>query len=281
MHRGLAVSLMLASCAFGATGAVAATSESANPVVASAVPAGAVAVMAMDGPAESTNDSGWEISFTPYLWMSGVHGEVDVSGEAEDIDFDKSFTDLLKDFQFGYMGSFNARKGRLVFMTDLLYFHMETDVGGLSSLDLVDGEIDQKVLVGTALAGYRVVDKGPLYFDVLAGLRHGSLDVEVDLDGPLRSVERDASESKVSPVLGARLNVPLGDKWGMLFYGDASSLFTDSAIKWQLLSTIHYDISHRWRIGAGYRYMKIRASKGDIDLDMSMNGPILAFTHKF
>ena len=107
-----------------------------------------------------------------------------------------------------------------------------------------------RVITTTHLAGYRVVDKGPLFLDLMAGARITSLKADLDLSGPLRTVERDSSETKIGPVIASRFRMPLGEKWGIELYGDLGGFGVTSDLSWQLLGTVQYEISDHWVLGA-------------------------------
>lgn len=226
-------------------------------------------------------DSQWEVSFTPYAWIAGMKGHMDIPGTSDDVKIDTSFTDLLKVLNFGFMGAVDARHGPLVLIGDMMYFNAGQDVDGIASLGLVDGKVDMKMLIASAAAGYRVVDKGPMFIDLFAGGRVASLDLDVKLTGPSRTIKTGTSPSSISPLVGGRVRVPLGKDWGFALYGDASGLFHTSAIKGQLIGTIQYDISRRWRLAAGYRYLWVHQNKNDVELNLGMRGPIIGFTYRF
>lgn len=65
--------------------------------------------------------SEWQLSFTPYAWLTGVNGSLTARGHT--VDFDESFIDLVdkSDFIFALMGYFEARKGRFGFFTDVVW----------------------------------------------------------------------------------------------------------------------------------------------------------------
>lgn len=228
----------------------------------------------------STADSEWDISFTPYAWIAGMKGHADIPGTADDVKIDTSFTDLLKVLNFGFMGAIDARHDRLVLIGDVMYFNAGQDLDGVASLGLVDGKVDMKMLIASGAAGYRVVDKGPMFVDLFAGGRLASLDVDLKLTGPGQTFKTGVSPSSVSPMVGGRVHVPLGKDWGFALYGDASGLFHTSAVKGQMIGTVQYDFSRRWRLAAGYRYMWVHHSKDDVELDLGMRGPIIGFAYK-
>ena len=254
----------------------------ATPALASPVAeAAAASASAGTSAVSQTQDSdggGWEFAVTPYLWVAGTSGDLELA-EGEGVDIDTSFTELLADLKFAFMGAFEARHDRLVLLGDVIYLSIGTEAKG--PLGFVDAQVDPALFVGTFSGGYRVVDQGPLYFDLFAGARVTSLDVEVELTGPMQSIERDKSRTSVSPVVGARFRAPLGDRWGIGLYGDLAGFGVTSDLTWQLLGTVQYDLSRHWRFSAGYRHVSIHQDKSDFEVDVALSGPILGFSYRF
>ena len=238
----------------------------------------AVATSATAAQDPGAHERGWQFAVTPYIWASGISADINV-GDVGSVEMDTSFTDILSDLKFTFMGAFEARNGRFVMLTDIIYLHVGSEEDGPAGF--VEADVDLATFIGTAMAGYRVVDEGPLFVDLLAGGRLTSIDVGLDLTGPLQSAEADESKTKVSPVVGARFRAPLGGRWGLAVYGDLAGFGITSDLTWQLLGTVQYDLSDRWRIGAGYRHVAIDFDQKAIDIDMRMSGPILGVSYRF
>ncbi len=226
--------------------------------------------------------SPWEVSITPYLWVAGVDGSLDIPRRAGDaIEIDRSFTDILGNLKFAFMGAVDVRHGRFVALTDIIYLSVGAEAESVRNPAFLEGEVDASAFVGTGAVGYRVVDRGPLFVDLFAGGRLVALDVEVTLTGPLQTRERETSPSNVSALVGGRARIPLGDKWGLLLYGDVGSLFGSSDVKWQVAGTVQHDLSRHWRLVAGYRYMSLHHDKRDSDIDVDLSGPLLGISYTF
>ncbi len=162
-------------------------------------------------------DSDWAFSFTPYVWGAGIEGSVS-AGDFE-TDVDAGFTDILKNLNLGFMGIFEAQRGRFLVIFDGSYMNLESDaeagpvqrsVGPLSiqqgpvliniprvsttigPLD-VKAELDQTL--GDLKLGFRVLDQ-PLMakpeesdhrrftIDLLAGVRYWRLRSQIDVSMP-------------------------------------------------------------------------------------------------
>ena len=64
--------------------------------------------------------SDWSYEFTPYLFASALNGDGGTRGIV--VDVDESFSDIWSNLDIGFMGLFEARKGRWAVTFDGLYF---------------------------------------------------------------------------------------------------------------------------------------------------------------
>lgn len=291
MRRFSALALALTGTVMGATTASAETVEQlalAGPTLAvesSTIAASATASsasMSIDDPSSSENGaSDWNVAFTPYLWVAGTSGDIAIPRGSGEVEIDKSFADVLGNLNFAFMGALDIEHDRFVAVGDLMYLSVGAKAEGIQDPGFFEGKVDASVLVATALAGYRIVDQGQMFVDLLAGGRVVSLDVDLELEGPLQTREAGASPSDISPLIGARARFPLGEKWGIAFYTDVGNIFGDSDVKWQVVGTVQRDLGKHWRVAAGYRHIAINHDAGDMKLDLSLSGPIIGFTYKF
>lgn len=289
---GKKLALVLASglgCCYAtdASAAELAEAETAAPVTpATEVPdssyrvAGAAASAAVTAQSAEPAASGWEFAVTPYLWASGTKADIDTP-QGEEINVDESFIDILGNLKFAMMGAFEAKHGRFVISNDLMFLSLGSDADGHIGPIPVDADADLRLLATTHLLGYRVVDQGPLFLDVFAGARITSVKVDLDLDiGPL-TVERDRKKTDIGPVIASRFRAPLGERWGVAIYGDLGGFGVTSDLSWQLLGTVQYVLSERWQLAAGWRHFSAKQSKGDWDVHLRLDGPILGATYRF
>lgn len=286
MARRFAVALGMGLAAFGATQVSAQsldTGAAAEQAVASADLAGASASVAATSVAQgdAAAADNWNVSFTPYLWVAGTSGDIAIPKSGGDgVEFDKSFTDVLGNLKFAFMGALDVEHKRIVFLGDVMYLSVGAKIEGASDPAILEGKVDAKTLLATSAIGYRVVDKGPMFVDLFVGARLMSLDVDMELTGPLQTRERSADKSHISPLVGGRVRFPLGEKWGLAFYADGGG-FKSTDVKWQFAGTVKRDLGSHWRLAAGYRHMKLHHESGELDFNVALSGPIVGFTYKF
>lgn len=281
---------MLGFAVFGSGGALAAAPEPGTPTenISTTLPVEAAttaadyslvnAGLASSEAATGNSDDRLNVSFTPYLWLAGIKGDVGIPRNNDEVEVDRSFGDILGDLKFAFMGTLDADYRRFVFHTDIIYMNLGADVERVDSLVFTQGEFDAKLLIATGAIGYRVIDKGPMFVDLYAGGRLASLDVDLALEGPLQTREASASPSNVSPLVGGKARFPLGDRWALALQGDIGF---DSDVKWQLAGTVQYQLGNHWRAGVGYRHLALHHDKEDAEFDLAFSGPLVAFTYIF
>ena len=290
MNKKLGLALTTAMACFYATGASAAESAVTNASTVEAPSeaadssdyglAGVAASSLAAAQSTSSGGSGWEFAVTPYLWASGTKAKIETP-QGENVKVDESFFDILDDLKFAFMGAFEAKHGRFVSVQDIMYLSLGSSADGHIGPIPIDADVDEKLLTTTHLFGYRVVDNGPMFVDVFAGGRITSIKVDLDVDLPLQTIERDSKKTQFGPAIASRVRFPLSDKWGVGIYGDIGGFGVGADLSWQLLGTVQYDISDRWRLSGGWRHFYAKQSKNDFDVHMKLDGPILGVTYRF
>ena len=227
-------------------------------------------------------ESGWQFTAGPYLWMAGLKGDMGVVEQVAPVGVDLSFGDILGALKFAAMGSFEARNGRFVGTADIMFMSLgASDDIEIREVDFLEVELDAKTFIMTGTAGYRALDRGRLYFDLFGGARLNSMKTSLDLEGPQRSFSGSKTETWLDPIIGARFQMPLGQRWTMRTYGDFGGFGIGSHFTWQLLGTIDYDISNRWSLSAGWRHLSIDFEDDGFVFDAAMDGPILGAVYRF
>jgi hypothetical protein len=234
-------------------------------------------------PAEgNTSTSKWEFSVTPYLWASGEKGDVGVIPNQEPVSIDLSFGDIFDNLKFAAMVIMQARKDRFVAMADIGYVKVGADKDiGIRDPDFLEAELDSSTFTATLTGGYRAMDRGPTFLDLMAGARITSSKTELSLTGPVRSVSGEVTETWVDPIIATRFHTPLADNWAVVIYGDIGGFGVSSDLTWQLQGAIQYRIAQNWWLAAGWRQYAIDYDKNDFIYDVKMGGPIIGVTYIF
>ena len=232
---------------------------------------------------QSAPSKKWHFATMGYGYFAGAYGKTAPRDPLPPVDVDLSFKDVLKAFKFALVGAAEARKDRLVFLGDLMWSHLGASQG-LTARDrnFADVEIDAKNLAVTALGGYRVVDKGPVVIDLMAGARLNGNKQKVEYHGTVLDLSGSVSKTWVDPILATRMNAPLDGKFGVSLYGDVGGFGIGSDLTWQGIATVNYRISRKISAGIGWRYFKINYDDSDGFLyNVAASGPIIVVRTDF
>ena len=192
-----------------------------------------------------------------------------------------SFGDVIENLNLGIMGAFEARKGRFVFVNDLMWIKLgeERDTPGqlFSSV-----KVGVNLLLWDPEAGYRVYQSDRGSVDVLGGARLMSVETNINFrEGILPASDVSERKTWATPVVGVRgtLNVlpkvflatkfdiggGLGADFTTQFYGGAG-----------------YRITPKIALVGGYRFLKTDYdSEAGFLFDTDMNGILVGAKFTF
>jgi opacity protein-like surface antigen len=252
--------------------------------IAALVPLQAQAAdVALDEPA-----SDWTFTGAAYLWGAGISGQSGVFGlEPQEVDL--SFSDLLKDLDFAFMGLGEARNGRFVMGMDLTY----TNVG--STVDNPRGEGDERFLdsidvdttswMVTGYAGYSILDNDEFHVDLIGGARYWSVNTDFKLNttnpGPLDGRTFDDGASWIDPLAGVKMRFDLTDDVFVSSWGMIGGFGVGSDLMWDVMAGAGYSFTEHFDVFAGYRAVSVDYSDDGFVYDMVQQGPVMAGVFRF
>jgi hypothetical protein len=220
----------------------------------------------------------WKHEIAPYLWGAALDGTSGVGDVVADVDV--SFSDLLDDLEFGFMGTYRASRDRFSVTVDAVYMGLGATERGPGGRLKADIDLDQVAL--EANAGYEVRER----LVVFGGLRYNDLSAEVVATGPLGNAQTaEGDESWVDPIVGAHYSIPLSDAWSLNLRGDIGGFGIGSDFAWQGVATFRWQFSGRAGALAAYRYMSMDYDDGQgsnrFKYDMAFSGPALGVVFTF
>jgi hypothetical protein len=222
------------------------------------------AVLASFGTAAQPDAPPWEFSVMPYLWLPSVDGRISYGppppgGGSANINIDTAT--ILDNLDFAFMINGQARKGRWLIATDVIYLDFGSidssvrsatfDLGPRGRIDVDAGENSgtQSKLKGwlwTTVGGYAAVQDPRWNLDVLGGFRLLAVDAKTSwqlnagitvtdpIGGQTATFARQGSVEKSddlwAAIVGAKGRAKLGESnWFVNYYADLggwSNLFT-------------------------------------------------------
>lgn len=220
----------------------------------------------------------WHFQFTPYLWIAGVSGRGGIGTLS--VNVDSGISDDNVKLNFGFMGTFEARRNKLSVVTDLQYSNLGTKSPTPGPL-FSNASADFKTFVLDPEVGYRIAanpEKGR-FIDVLGGVRYWHLRADLNLDAGLLSA-RSATGTKdwADGVIGVRGRAAVSKKvfvLGKADVGGGGSKFT-----YQLFGGVGIGVGKRTSLIGGYRDLHVNYDKDNFLFDMSLAGPIFGVSFR-
>ena len=258
--------------------------------------------------AQATADK-WTFSVMPYLWLPSMEGTLrygppPASGASPNVSIDADT--LLGALDMAFMLQAEARKGRWLIATDVIYLDLSSDSSSVRSIDFNPGsgpvniantaldtgtQTNLKGTVWTLVGGYAAVQDPRATLDVIGGFRYFDLkattnwQLSATVTGPggaqtfatTGSVTK--SEDLWDAIVGVKGRVKLGQgNWFMPYYLDAGA--GDSTLTWQGV----LGIGHAFKWGdvlLAYRYLSYEQSGNKLIEDLSFGGLGLGVNFRF
>ena len=229
--------------------------------------------------AQAPAGDAWQVTLVPYFLGAGMNGTSAVAGQ--EVTVDASFSDILKNLQFGAMGLVVARKGNWGVGGDFIWMALGANgtapgpIGVTANADVNQGAF--------AFYGLRRLGRSA---DLTFGARVNTLQANLRINGPLAVRSADGSKTWVDPIVGVQLHTPEnGGRWHAQVYTEIGGFGAGSTFTWQLFPTVGVNLSKWASIEFGYRWLDIDYSSGeDLTLfkyDVLTQGPLLGFGFRF
>ena len=228
---------------------------------------------------QDPNQDKWQVQLTSYLWVAAVSGRGGIGALTADVD--AGITDDNVDLNFGFMGTFEARRNRLLILTDLQYSNLGTDRATPGPF-FTSANADFKTFVLDPEIGYRIAENAAKgrFLDVLGGIRYWHLRTDLDFTpGILPGVSATASKQWVDAVGGIRGRMHLTPKvflTGKADLGGGGSKFT-----YQLFGGVGIQVSPSVALIGGYRHLDVDYNRNGFLFDAALAGPIMGVGFRF
>jgi hypothetical protein len=268
------------------------------PIIIITAAASAPAI-AQDGPPVTEQElseavSPWRVDFNAWIWALAIDGDVGVGNRIAEVN--ASFTDIIDDSDslFSFSGRLEVGYEKFAVFVDGFYadIGVENASGPLGVSD-IDVALEQIIVDFGAM--YRIGDWEPtgaavanaqnITLDLYAGGRY--IDVELELD-PAFLPSRSADRQWVDPIVGAKLNYPISEKWLFNINGDIGGFGVESDFTWSTTAVFGYNFdlfSTPATVLFGYRaYGWDYADGAGLDRfvwDVTQHGPILGLSLRF
>jgi hypothetical protein len=241
----------------------------------------------------------WHFGASIYGWFPDITGKTVFTQPGGGNEFEIDIEDILDNLEFTLMGTFDVRKGRWGFVTDIIYMDVGSSESGTREASIgrrqipvgaaADIDLDLESWIWTLAGYYRALDQSGLTLNVLAGARY--LDVEQEVDwvvtgnvGPIAAPDRTGTAksglTNWDAIIGVRGRYAFGAQkaWFIPYHLDVGT--GDSDLTWQGVAGLGYGF--RWfEVAAVWRYLYYDLPSSKAIDDMSFSGPAVGLTFKW
>jgi len=200
-----------------------------------------------DETTQETQNPSWEWNLTPYIWMTGMSGDISVLNQT--VPLDVSFKDILKNLKMAAMIHTEAKNGKWSVMLDIVYAKLESsgEVQGLMNESTITGTVKQTILeLGAA---YSFVEVNNFTLDALFGVRYYDLKLELDFE-TINTIKKCFNFT--DPYVGVRLKNSW-DKFGVGGRFDLGGFGIGSDISYKYNVYTEYKFSELFQLQFGYQ----------------------------
>jgi hypothetical protein len=216
---------------------------------------------------------GWQLTFTPYLWVPSIKGRVGVRGEVAEVD--RSFGEIFDELDLGFMGGLEARRDRWVGRLDVFYVStVDESAVPLSGAAVGDVVVTQDQTMLQPEAGYSLLARPWGGVDGLIGARfwHLSADLSLSSGGTLLSEESGRTDW-VDGTVGFRIRVRPESGVRLFAKGDVGG--GGSNFTWQALAGVGLDFAKCCSAIVAYRHLDVDYESDLVVDDVYLTGPAI------
>lgn len=210
--------------------------------------------LALERRKQAATSSDWQFAFAPYLFASGISGTVGARGRT--IEIDESFGGVFENLDLGVMGTFEAKKGKYILLTDLVWVKMsaERDTPG----DLFSSaKIGANLFIFDPEVGYRLIEKKAGSLDVLGGVRIWSVENNLNVAaGILPGFDVSQRKTWAAPVVGLHGILNLSPKFYLTSKVDIGGA-VGADFTGQFFGGAGYRIKPNIALIGGYRFLRV------------------------
>lgn len=242
-------------------------------------------LMLMASPASAqapaaTSDA-WSFAASPYVWFSGLNGNVSVP--AGSADFSSSFGDIFQSLKFSAMGLVEARRGNVSILADTLYLNLQQGIPVPGSHGAFSGgSVRMQSAEVSAIGLYTLAEAQAGRFELGGGVRAWWFNTAINYSaGRLPARSTDSSTSWVDPIFAARGILRLNESLSLTAYGDVGGFGVGTQLTWQAMGTLDWRINERFSASVGYRHVHIDYERGRATIGVDLSGPIIGATYRF
>jgi len=218
------------------------------------------------------HDDHWHVAISPYLWMAGMNGTLSIGSHEATVN--QSFGDIFSNLKFGVMGFTEVRRGRIGFLTDVMWVDLDNENSvPLQNVPVnVDIKMTVKTLTLTPYFAYRILGSRRGTIDYVGGGRYYHTYSKLSANANLGQggVSDSKADNWADFAQGGRFTYNFTPRIGAFFLGDVGG--GGSVLTWQIVAGAGYRWSKRWSTEVGYRRLYFNRATGNSALEQTQQG---------
>lgn len=229
---------------------------------------------------EKNTESDWTFAVTPYVWLTGMSGEVAPVAGVPAVEVNTSFTDVIDGVKAGGFLMVTAYNNDLMLSGDFSY----GIVGGEGSMDQIPVvvEVESTQVFGSMAAGWRCLQTSRTELYITAGFRAWELTTKVNASlGEIDLVSIDESYDWMDPLVGLRFRAKPFSTVSLDATGEIGGFGIGSDFTWHLLGAVSYRISDQIYSSLGYRHISVDYKDNGHIFDADLSGILIGLTMLF
>jgi hypothetical protein len=215
----------------------------------------------------------WQFEATPYLWATGMEGDMTVDGQT--IEFDKKFSDIIDKVDMAFSALGVAQKGRFLVWAQGDYFSLSTQQF-VTPHAPAGAKLETTLNIGELAVGWQVdgwSDKQT--FDLLIGARFTRLEstLTVNTVGTFKN-----TRTLTDPMILVRPSIPiLPSKIDGLRFNPTLGFGAggDSKYVYEMQPQIQYQFTEHMAGRFGFRTVGYKVEKDGDEMNMRMSGLLI------
>lgn len=238
-------------------------------------------VTAVGARAQQGQVSDWQVKVTPYIWMTGLTGDVGRLPDGSPIDVDLSFQDVLEDLDIAGMVYGSVSNDLWAVYLDLTYVSTSAreSLGGIL-FDEARVESDTATL-GLAV-GRTFIKTDRVSATAYIGGRAWWIRNKFELRGVNGgSIRETSSESWIDPLIGVATQLELNERWSLTGALDVSGFGVGADSGFSALVGATYQVRDKIGVTFGWRHLEVDYDSDGTLYDVRQSGPILGATFVF
>ena len=228
------------------------------------------------------DDGRWHYRVAPYLWATGMSGDIGLGEQAPVGSIDASFSDVWDHLDIAGMLMMDARRDRWGIATDLFYAKLSMDSDAFVGQGFGTVDVDTRNKIVQLAATYRASSTATGHLDLVGGVRYSDVNTTFKVgSGPSLPDEVRATDSQnwVDGFVGLRGENRVSDRWALFGQLDAGAGGTD--LSWQAIAGARYFLESGNSVDFGYRFLSQDYASNDFVYDVQMGGVFAGMSFRF